>query len=91
MVICLKNKHTLKIDDFYFKCCFGENGKSKKKREGGRSSWRSCLRQSARTNQQTNYTKRRWILSGGGIKMSKKGDSRSAAGCRAASLPGSDT
>ena len=34
MIICLKNKHTLKIDDFYFKCCFGENGKSKKKREG---------------------------------------------------------
>ena len=34
MIICVKNKHTLKIDDFNFKCCFGENGKSKKRREG---------------------------------------------------------
>ena len=34
MIIHLKNKHTLKIDDFDFKCCFGKNGKSKKKKEG---------------------------------------------------------
>ena len=34
MTIFLKNKHTLKIDDFYFKCCIGKNGISKKKREG---------------------------------------------------------
>ena len=34
MIIYLKNKHTLKVDDFYFKCCIGKNGISKKKREG---------------------------------------------------------
>ena len=34
MIICLKNKHTLKIDDFYFKCCFFEKRKREKKREG---------------------------------------------------------
>ncbi len=34
MIIYLKNKHSLKIDDFHFKCCIGKNGKSKKKREG---------------------------------------------------------
>ena len=34
MIIYLKNKHTLKIDDFYFRCCIGKNGTSKKKREG---------------------------------------------------------
>ena len=26
MTIFLKNKHTLLIDDFYFKCCIGKNG-----------------------------------------------------------------
>ena len=34
MTIFLKNKHTLKIDDFYFKCCIGKNGVTKRKREG---------------------------------------------------------
>lgn len=34
MIIYLKNKDTLKVDDFYFKCCIGKNGKSKKKIEG---------------------------------------------------------
>ena len=34
MIIFLKNKHTLKIDDFYFKCCIGKNGLSRKKIEG---------------------------------------------------------
>ena len=34
MIIFLKNKHTLKIDDFYFKCCIGKNGLSRKKVEG---------------------------------------------------------
>ena len=31
MPIFLKNKHTLQIDDFYFKCSIGKNGLSKKK------------------------------------------------------------
>ena len=34
MTIFLKNKHTLQIEDFYFKCCIGKNGTSKKKKEG---------------------------------------------------------
>ena len=34
MTIFLKNKHSLQIDDFYFKCCIGKNGLSKRKREG---------------------------------------------------------
>ena len=34
MIIYIKNKHTLAVDDFKFKCCTGKNGKSKKKKEG---------------------------------------------------------
>ena len=34
MIIYLKNKHSLTIDDFNFKCCIGKNGISKKNREG---------------------------------------------------------
>ena len=34
MIIYLKNKHTLHVDDFKFRCSIGKNGKSKKKREG---------------------------------------------------------
>jgi len=34
MTIFLKNKHTLEVDDFKFKCSIGKNGKSKKKVEG---------------------------------------------------------
>ena len=34
MTIILKNKHTLQVQDFFFKCCIGKNGISKKKREG---------------------------------------------------------
>ena len=34
MIISLKNKHTLQIDDFSLKCCIGKNGLSKKKIEG---------------------------------------------------------
>ena len=34
MIIYLKNKHTLKIDEFYFKCCIGKKGLTKKKIEG---------------------------------------------------------
>ena len=36
MTIFLKNKHTLKIDDFYMKCSVGKNGITKKKIEGDR-------------------------------------------------------
>ena len=34
MTIFLKNKHTLQIDDFYFKCCIGKNGSTRFKKEG---------------------------------------------------------
>ena len=34
MTILLKNKHTLQIDDFYFKCCIGKNGTTRRKKEG---------------------------------------------------------
>ena len=34
MIIYLKNKHTLKVDEFYFKCSIGKNGLSLKKKEG---------------------------------------------------------
>jgi L,D-peptidoglycan transpeptidase YkuD (ErfK/YbiS/YcfS/YnhG family) len=34
MTIFLKNKHTLQIDNFYFKCSIGKNGATKRKREG---------------------------------------------------------
>ena len=34
MTIFVKNKHTLKIDEFKFKCCIGKNGSTKNKKEG---------------------------------------------------------
>ena len=34
MIIYLKNKHTLEVDDFKFRCSIGKNGTSKKKKEG---------------------------------------------------------
>ena len=34
MTILIKNKHTLQIDEFKFKCCIGKNGSTKNKKEG---------------------------------------------------------
>ena len=34
MIINLKNKHTLQVEDFLFKCSIGENGLTKRKIEG---------------------------------------------------------
>jgi len=34
MTILLKNKHTVRFDDFKFKCCIGKNGLTKFKKEG---------------------------------------------------------
>ena len=34
MTIILKNKHSLKVNEFEFKCCVGKNGFSKEKIEG---------------------------------------------------------
>ncbi len=34
MTILVKNKHTLQIDEFKFKCCIGKNGSTINKKEG---------------------------------------------------------
>ena len=34
MTILVKNKHTLQIDEFKFRCCVGKNGITKSKKEG---------------------------------------------------------
>ena len=34
MTILIKNKHTLQIDKFKFKCCIGKKGLTRKKKEG---------------------------------------------------------
>ena len=34
MIIILKNKYTLQVDEFFFKCSIGKNGFTKKKIEG---------------------------------------------------------
>ena len=34
MTIFVKNKHTLQIDEFRFKCCIGKKGSTKNKKEG---------------------------------------------------------
>ena len=34
MTILIKNKHTLQIDDFKFRCCVGKKGLTKNKKEG---------------------------------------------------------
>ena len=36
MTILIKNKHTLQIDDFKFKCCVGKKGLTKNKKEGAK-------------------------------------------------------
>ena len=37
MIILVKNKHTLQIDEFRFKCCIGKNGSKRNKKEGDKS------------------------------------------------------
>ena len=34
MTILVKNKHTLQIDEFKFRCCIGKKGSTRKKKEG---------------------------------------------------------
>jgi len=34
MIILLKNKHTVQVENFKFKCCIGKNGLTKHKKEG---------------------------------------------------------
>ena len=44
MTIFLKNKHTLQIDEFNFKCSIGKNGLSKNKIEGDKKTPRGSFR-----------------------------------------------
>ena len=34
MTILIKNKHTLQVDEFKFRCCIGKSGSTRKKNEG---------------------------------------------------------
>ena len=43
MLIILKNKDTLILDDFMFKCSVGKNGLSSKKREGDKTTPKGVL------------------------------------------------
>ena len=43
MTLILKNKDTLSIDDFHFKCCVGRNGISNKKKEGDKKTPRGSF------------------------------------------------
>ena len=44
MIISLKNKHTLQIDDFIFKCSIGKNGLSLIKKEGDKKTPRGLFK-----------------------------------------------
>ena len=44
MIIFLKNKHTLKVDDFQFRCSIGKNGIKKNKKEGDKSTPKGTFR-----------------------------------------------
>ena len=44
MTIILKNKQTLQIGDFYFKCCIGKNGITSKKKEGDKKTPKGILK-----------------------------------------------
>jgi len=44
MTIFVKNKHTLKIDEFKFKCSIGKNGATKHKKEGDKKTPRGLFK-----------------------------------------------
>ena len=44
MTILVKNKHTLQIDEFRFKCCIGKNGSTKNKKEGDKRTPRGLFK-----------------------------------------------
>ena len=43
MTILIKNKHTLQIDDFKFRCCIGKKGFTKSKKEGDKKTPRGTF------------------------------------------------
>jgi len=44
MIIFVKNKHTLQIDEFKFQCCIGKKGLTKNKREGDKKTPRGTFK-----------------------------------------------
>ena len=44
MTIFVKNKHTLQIDDFEFKCCIGKKGTTNNKKEGDKKTPKGLFR-----------------------------------------------
>ena len=44
MTIFVKNKHTLQIDEFKFKCCIGKNGSTWNKKEGDKKTPRGIFK-----------------------------------------------
>ena len=43
MIILIKNKHTLKIDEFKFRCCIGKKGSTSNKKEGDKKTPRGTF------------------------------------------------
>jgi len=43
MTILIKNKHTLKIDEFNFRCCIGKKGSTSNKKEGDKKTPRGTF------------------------------------------------
>ena len=44
MIIFVKNKHTLQIDEFKFKCCIGKKGLTSSKKEGDKKTPRGTFK-----------------------------------------------
>ena len=44
MIIFVKNKHTLQIDEFKFKCCIGKKGLTNNKKEGDKKTPRGTFK-----------------------------------------------
>ena len=44
MTILVKNKHTLQLDEFKFRCCIGKNGSTKNKIEGDKKTPRGIFK-----------------------------------------------
>ena len=44
MIIILKNKHTLQVDQFFFKCCIGKKGLTINKKEGDKKTPKGIFR-----------------------------------------------
>ena len=43
MIIFVKNKHRLQVDEFTFKCCIGQGGVTKDKKEGDKKTPKGCF------------------------------------------------